>query len=251
MAFDLQDRARRAVLELGFLPDFPPDAEAQVATLERTATPVPPGVEDLRGLLWSSIDNPESMDLDQLEWAEARPDGSVRLLVAIADVDALVPEGTPLDRRAGANTASLYTGAAVFPMLPRPLSEDLTSLLPDVDRLAAVIDYRVLPDGSVTEGAGRRARVKYHAKLSYPEAGPWLKGGVPIPPGVAALAGLQGQLRIQVRATRALRAPRERHGALALRTLEPRPVMSDARELELETTLDSRSRALIEDLMGA
>ena len=126
MAFDLQDRARRAVLELGFLPDFPADAEAQVAALQRAGPPQQKGIEDLRGLLWSSIDNPESMDLDQLEWAEARPDGSIRLLVAIADVDALVPEGSPVDRRAGANTASLYTGAAVFPMLPRPLSEDLT-----------------------------------------------------------------------------------------------------------------------------
>ena len=251
MAFDLQNRARRAVLELGFLPDFPPDAEAQVATLQRAAPPRPSDVEDLRGLLWSSIDNPESMDLDQLEWAEARPDGSVRLLVAIADVDALVPEGTPLDRRAGANTASLYTGAAAFPMLPRPLSEDLTSLLPDVERLSVVIDYRVLPDGSVTEGAVRRARVRNRAKLSYPEVGPWLQDEAPIPPRVAAVAGLEEQLRIQDRATRALRAARERHGALALRTLEPRPVMSDGRVLDLEAIPDSRSRELIEDLMVA
>ncbi|HEY1332895.1 MAG TPA: ribonuclease catalytic domain-containing protein, partial [Myxococcaceae bacterium] len=251
MAFDLLNRARRAVLELGFLPDFPPDAEGQVATLERTTPQEPPGVEDLRGLLWSSIDNPESMDLDQLEWAETRPDGSVRLLVAIADVDALVPEGTPLDRRAGANTASLYTGAAVFPMLPRPLSEDLTSLLPDVDRLSVVIDYRVLPDGSVTEGALRRAWVRNRAKLSYPEVGPWLQGEAPVPPRVAAVAGLEEQLRIQDRATRALRAARERHGALALRTLEPRPVMSDGRVLDLEAIPDSRSRELIEDLMVA
>jgi exoribonuclease-2 len=251
MAFDLQNRARRAVLELGFLPDFPPDAEAQVATLQRAAPPRPPDVEDLRGLLWSSIDNPESMDLDQLEWAEARPDGSVRLLVAIADVDALVPEGTPLDRRAGANTASLYTGAAVFPMLPRPLSEDLTSLLPDVERLSVVIDYRVLPDGSVAEGAVRRAWVRNRAKLSYPEVGPWLQDEAPIPPRVAAVAGLEEQLRIQDRATRALRAARERHGALALRTLEPRPVMSDGRVLDLEAIPDSRSRELIEDLMVA
>ena len=251
MAFDLQNRARRAVLELGFLPDFPPDAEAQVATLQRAAPPRPSDVEDLRGLLWSSIDNPESMDLDQLEWAEARPDGSVRLLVAIADVDALVPEGTPLDRRAGANTASLYTGAAVFPMLPRPLSEDLTSLLPDVERLSVVIDYRVLPDGSVTEGAVRRARVRNRAKLSYPEVGPWLQDEAPVPPRVAAVAGLEEQPRIQDRATRALRAARERHGALALRTLEPRPVMSDGRVLDLEAIPDSRSRELIEDLMVA
>jgi exoribonuclease-2 len=191
------------------------------------------------------------MDLDQLEWAEARPDGSVRLLVAIADVDALVPEGTPLDRRAGANTASLYTGAAVFPMLPRPLSEGLTSLLPAVDRLAVIIDYRVLADGSVTDGAVRRARVLNHAKLSYPEVGPWLQGDAPVPPRVAAVAGLEEQLRIQDRATRALRAARERQGALALRTLEPRPVMSDGRVLDLEAIPDSRSRELIEDLMVA
>jgi exoribonuclease-2 len=136
-------------------------------------------------------------------------------------------------------------------MLPRPLSEDLTSLLPDVERLSVVIDYRVLPDGSVTEGAVRRARVRNRAKLSYPEVGPWLQDEAPVPPRVAAVAGLEEQLRIQDRATRALRAARERHGALALRTLEPRPVMSDGRVLDLEAIPDSRSRELIEDLMVA
>ena len=251
MAFNLLDRARRALLELGFLPDFPADAEAQVAALQRTGAPEPKDVEDLRGLLWSSIDNPESMDLDQLEWAEALPDGSTRLLVAIADVDALVPEGSPVDRRAGANTASLYTGAAVFPMLPRPLSEDLTSLLPEVDRLAVIIGYRVLRDGSVTDGTVRKARVHNKAKLSYPEVGPWLQGDAPVPPRVAAVPGLEQQLRVQDAATRALRAARERAGALVLRTLEPRPVMSDGRVLDLETIPDSRSRELIEDLMVA
>src|SRR5215475_3378765 len=251
MAFNLLDRARRALLELGFLPDFPPDAEAQVAALQRTGTPHPKDVQDLRGLLWSSIDNPDSMDLDQLEWAEAGPDGSIRVLVAIADVDALVPEGSPIDRHAGANTASPYTGAVVFPMLPRPLSEDLTSLLPDVDRLAVVIGYRVLRDGSVADGTVRKARVHNKAKLSYPEVGPWLNGDAPVPPRVAAVPGLEQQLRLQDAATRALRAARERAGALVLRTLEPRPVMSDGRVLDLETIPDSRSRELIEDLMVA
>jgi exoribonuclease-2 len=252
MTFDLANRARRAVLELGFLPDFPPDAQAQVAVLERSGSPpVPAGVEDLRGLLWSSIDNPDSMDLDQIEWSEALPDGSTHLEVAIADVDALVPEGTPIDRRAGANTASLYTGAAIFPMLPRPLSEDLTSLLPDGDRLAVVIGYRVRPDGSVDNGTVRRALVRNKAKLSYPEVGPWLGGSGPVPPRVAAVPGLEEQLRIQDRATRALRAARERSGALELRTLEPRPVMADGRVLDLEDVPDSRSRELIEDLMVA
>lgn len=251
MSFNLADRARRALLELGFLPDFPPEAEAQVAALQRAGMPPSPGVEDLRGLLWSSIDNPESMDLDQLEWAEALPDGSVRLLVAIADVDAGVPAGTPLDLRAGANTASLYTGAAVYPMLPRPLSEDLTSLLEDVDRLSVVIGYRVRPDGSVDQGGVRRAMVRNKAKLSYPEVGPWLQGEAALPPPVAAVPGLEEQLRLQDRATRALRAARERAGALALRTIEPRAVMSDGTVLDLQDIPDSRSRELIEDLMVA
>src|SRR5262249_15681415 len=152
------------------------------------------------------------------------------------------------DRRAGANTASLYTGAAVFPMLPRPLSEDMTSLLPDVDHLAVVIGYRVFPDGSVTEGAVRRAWVRNGAKLSYPEVGPWLNG---VPARGAAVAGRGEQLRLQDRATRLLRTARERAGALELRTLEPRPVMSDGRVLDLEAVPDSRSRELIEDLMVA
>jgi exoribonuclease-2 len=250
MAFNLLDRARRALLELGFLPDFPAAAEAQVAAVQR-AGPPRADAEDLRGLLWSSIDNPDSMDLDQLEWAVALPDGSIRLLVAIADVDALVPQGSPLDVRAGANTASLYTGAAMFPMLPRPLSEDLTSLLPDVDRLAVVIGYHVHPDGSVEDEAVRRAWIRNRAKLSYPEVGPWLQGEAPVPPRVAAVAGLEEQLRLQDRATRALRAGRERAGALMLRTIEPRPVMSDGRVLDLEAIPDSRSRELIEDLMVA
>ncbi len=252
MAFDLADRARRALLELGFTPDFPPDAQAQVAALQRSGDPpATRGVEDLRGLLWSSIDNPDSMDLDQLEWAEALPDGSIQLLVAIADVDALVPEGTPIDRRAGANTASLYTGAAIFPMLPRPLSENLTSLLPDLDRLAVVIGYRVLPGGSVDSGAVRGAWVRNRAKLNYPEVGPWLQGDAPVPPRVAVVRGLEEQLRLQDRATRALRAARERAGALMLRTIEPRPVMDDGRVVDLQEIPDSRSRELIEDLMVA
>jgi exoribonuclease-2 len=242
MAFDHRPCPTRRA-GAGLPSDFPPDAQAQVAALHARRPPSTSNVEDLRGLLWSSIDNPESMDLDQLEWAEARPDGSIRLRVAIADVDALVPEGTPIDRRAGANTASLYTGAAVFPMLPRPLSEDLTSLLPELDRLSVVIGYRVRPDGSVDEGTVRRARVRNRAKLSYPEVGPWLQGEAPVPPRVAAVEGLEQQLRLQDRATRALRAARERAGALMLRTIEPRPVMSDGRVLDLEAIRQPEPRA--------
>jgi VacB/RNase II family 3'-5' exoribonuclease len=251
MAFDLKDRARRALLENGFQPDFPHDAEAQVARLQADPPTPPAGMEDLTGLLWSSIDNPDSMDLDQLEWAERLPDGSTRLLVAIADVDALVPAGSPVDARAGANTTSLYTGAAVFPMLPTALSEDLTSLLPKGERAAVVIGYRVLPDGSVADGTVRRARVLNRAKLNYPELGPWLGGSAPIPASVTAVPGLEAQLRLQDAATRVLRKAREEQGALDLRTLEPRAVMADGRVVDLEDVPESRSRELIEDLMVA
>jgi VacB/RNase II family 3'-5' exoribonuclease len=250
--FDLVARARRALLELGFQPDFPPAVQAQVDALQRAGTPsLAASVEDLRGLLWSSIDNPDSMDLDQLEWGEALLDGSTRLLVAIADVDADVPRETPVDLHAGANTTSLYTGAAVFPMLPRPLSEDLTSLLPTGDRLAVVIGYRVLADGSVADGIVKRARVRNRAKLSYPDIGPWLQGDSPVPASVPAVPGLEAQLRLQDAATRRLKAAREAKGALELRTLEPRPVISDGAVLDLQDVPESRSRELIEDLMIA
>ena len=251
MAFDLKDRARRALLENGFEPDFPQQVDEQVARLRSDPPTLPQGVEDLTGLLWSSIDNPDSMDLDQVEWAERLPDGSTRLLVAIADVDALVPAASPVDVRAAANTTSLYTGAVVFPMLPTALSEDMTSLLPTGERPAVVIGYRVLPDGKVTDGTVRRARVRNRAKLSYPDLGPWLGGSAPIPSSVTAVKGLEEQLRIQDAATRLLRKAREEHGALELRTLEPRPVMADGRVVDLEDVPDSRSRELIEDLMVA
>src|SRR5215813_7143754 len=251
MAFDVKDRARRALLENGFEPDFPPQVDDQVARLRSDPPAPPPGLEDLTGLLWSSIDNPDSMDLDQLEWAEHLPDGSTRLLVAIADVDALVPTESPADVRAAANTTSLYTGAVVFPMLPPALSEDLTSLLPTGERAAVIIGYRVLPDGSVTEGTVRRAKVRNRAKLSYPDLGPWLGGNASIPPSVSAVAGLEAQLRLQDQATRVLRKARDAQGALELRTLEPRAVMADGRVVDLEDVPDSRSRELIEDLMVA
>src|SRR5271169_5681518 len=114
---DLHEIARRAMREKGLMPDFP---KAALDQLEAIAGPAPvkgDGLGDLRSLLWASIDNDDSRDLDQLSVAEALQSGNVKVLVAIADVDALVNKGTPLDDRAAQNTTSVYTAGGVFPML--------------------------------------------------------------------------------------------------------------------------------------
>src|SRR5690348_9289905 len=125
--FDLKARAHQAMLDAGFHPDFPPDVFVQIETLRQT-TPTPSAsVRDLRSLLWSSIDNNSSRDLDQVEYAEKLPDGTARLLVAIADVDASVPKNSAIDEHAASETTSVYTGVCMYPMLPEALSTDLTS----------------------------------------------------------------------------------------------------------------------------
>jgi len=249
--FDLVGRAHAAMLDQGFLPDFSPAVLAEVARVMGSAPPSSPeaGVEDLRGLLWSSIDNDDSQDLDQIEVAEGLPDGSVRIRVAIADVDGSVPKGSATDGHAAANTTSVYTGVTVFTMLPVPLSYDRTSLKQDADRPAIVISFRVQKDGTLTEERVSLALVRNRAKLAYPGLADWLAGKAPVPARVAGLPGLQEQLELQNRATAALRARRVAQGALDLDTLEANPVMANGQVVDLALTVDSRSRQLIEDLM--
>ena len=143
--FDLNAAAHQEMIDAGFQPDFSPEAERQVQAL-RTRPPVAAdaGVQDLRSLLWSSIDNDTSRDLDQAEVAE-RVSGGIRVLIAIVDVDEDVPQGSPVDDHAALQTTSVYTGIRTFPMLPEQLSTDLTSLNQDADRLAIVVDMVVAP----------------------------------------------------------------------------------------------------------
>jgi VacB/RNase II family 3'-5' exoribonuclease len=250
---DLVASARAAMLDKGFLPDFAPGVLSEVASVLAGASSaaLSSGVEDLRALLWSSIDNDDSLDLDQIEVAEAQSDGSVRIRVAIADVDASVRAHGAIDAHAAQNTTSVYTGVTVFTMLPQPLSYDATSLKQDVDRPALVISYLVRPDGTLEEERVSRALVRNHAKLAYSGLGEWLGGKAPVPARVSSLPGLQQQLELQNRATSALRARRVAQGALDLETLEASPVMSDGQVVDLALTVDSRSRQLIEDLMVA
>ncbi len=204
--------ARRIVTAGGFEPDLPAPAREQLNKLAAPA-PMPAGVKDLRDKPWSSIDNDESRDLDQVEYAERLDNGDIRVVVGIADVDALVPRGTPLDEHAGANSTSVYTGIDVFPMLPEQLSTDLTSLNEGQDRLAIAIETIVNANGDVVSYDVYRAMLNNKAQLAYDGVGTWLDGGA-APPKVAANRAIAGQLTLQDEASQLLTADRMRNGAL-------------------------------------
>src|SRR5574337_784799 len=248
---DLQAIARQAMLARGLLPDFSPEIVLEVNRLTRPATKRASAIRDLRSLLWCSIDNDDSRDLDQLTVAEPLDDGAVKILVAVADVDALVAKGSATDAHAQHNTTSVYTAAEIFPMLPLPLSTDLTSLGEDQERPAIVIETVVNPDGSLGDSNIFRARVVNHAKLTYNSVAAWLDGDGHAPERVATTDGLDAQLRIQDRVAQTLRTVRHRHGALSLETIEPHAVFDDGMLTDLRIEEKNRARELIEDLMIA
>ena len=243
--------AHRVMLERGFAPDFSPAALAELETIARQPAPAEAGARDLRGRLWCSIDNDDSRDLDQLTVAEALPAGAVRVQVAIADVDARVKPPSALDEHARQNTTSVYTAAQIFPMLPTQLSTDLTSLNFQADRLAVVIDMVINDDGALAESSLYRARVRNQAKLAYNGVGPWLEGRGPLPPAIAAVPGLEANLRLQDGVAQKLKALRHAHGALNLETIESRPVFEDGALSRLEVEQPNRAKYLIEDFMIA
>lgn len=251
-AFDLQAAARRDMHDNGFTPDLPADAARQLADI--VAHPAPndsAGGRDLRALLWSSIDNDDTRDFDQLEIVEPLDGGMTRLRVAIADVDALVPAGSPLDRAAAANATSVYLGVHTFTMIPEALSYDLTSLRADADRRAVVVDVDVDAHGIITRHDAYPALVRNHAQLAYPSLGDWLEGRGAAPPPVAADRVLAEQLLAQHALAQRLRTQRESHGALELETIEATPVVSDGTVTDLAVVRTNAARRLIEDFMIA
>jgi len=213
------------------------------------------GLRDLRSLLWSSIDNTESRDLDQIEFAEHLPNDAIRILVAIADVDGLVTKGSPVDLHAKENSTSVYTGVAVFPMLPEEFSTNLTSLNENADRAAIIIENVVEANGDVSRYDVYRGVVRNKAQLAYDDTGDWLEntsGGTVQPPQkVASTPGLAVQLRLQWEAARRLKKEREENGALDLETIEATPVTQGGRVVDLKLTHKSAARDLIEDFMIA
>jgi exoribonuclease-2 len=208
-------------------------------------------VRDLRGLLWSSIDNDTSRDLDQLEVAELLPDGTTKVLVAIADVDAYVPMDSPIDQHAARQTMTLYTGVRNFSMLPEQLSTGATSLQEAADRLAVVVEFVVGADGGVHSSDVYRAVVRNGAQLAYTAVGTWLEGRGAAPSKVAASAALQAQLRLQNSAAQALRTERYRHGALNIETIETRPILLGEKVTGVEKEEKNHATELIEDFMIA
>jgi exoribonuclease-2 len=253
-ASDLRERAREVVEESGFVSDFSAQVTAEVAGLADGASRIPgeSDVRNLRSLLWSSIDNRETRDLDQVEVCEDVGNGMVRLRLGVADVDYLVAKGSAIDQRAAANTTSLYTGVETFPMLPEALSTDLTSLMEAAERLVVVVDLVIGTDGTVKDVSAYRALVVNRAKLTYEDVGQWLAGGASAPGELTAIDGLADQIRLQDEVARRLRARRHESGALDLETIEARPVTSSSGEVvDLEVTRKNRARELIEDFMIA
>ena len=248
---DLRTIARKAMMDRGLEPDFPADAIQQLRGIQEAAHETGPAIRDLRSLPWCSIDNDSSKDLDQLTVAEKLSTGQVKILVAIADVDALVKPASPIDRHAKTNTTSVYTAAQIFSMLPEKLSTDLTSLNENEDRLALVIEMLVADDGSIQDSAVYRALVNNHAKLAYRSVAAWLDGKDKMPEAVAKVGGLDEQLRMQDQIAQALKAVRYQHGALDFESLEPETVLSDGRIVDLRLERQNRAQDLIADFMIA
>jgi len=236
--------AYRVLRENGFDPDMPQGIERSIPREDPVA-----GAEDLRDLPWSSIDNHDSKDLDQVEYAEALDNGAIRMMIGIAAVDALVPRGSPIDRYAWQNTCTLYTGVHIFPMLPEELSTDRTSLLEDRDRLALITEFVVHEDGSLDESSTKiyPARVRNHAKLVYEHVGAWLEGNGSAPDNKIIAA----QLAMHDSVAQRMRRRRYELGALDFETIEARPVTRDGKIVDLEVTHKNRARELVEDLMIA
>jgi VacB/RNase II family 3'-5' exoribonuclease len=247
----LRGIARRAMLERGLLPDFPLQALAELDGIKGPAIGTEASARDLRHLIWCSIDNDDSRDLDQLTVAEAMPGEAAKILVAIADVDAIVTKPSALDDHAQHNTTSVYTGAEVFPMLPEKLSTDLTSLNYESDRLAIVVEMMISGDGTLQGSDLYAATVRNHAKLAYNSVAGWLEGYGPMPSGISALAGLDENLRLQERVAQKLKTLRHAHGALNLETIEAHPLF-DGDELQgLIAERDNRANDIIADFMIA
>jgi VacB/RNase II family 3'-5' exoribonuclease len=247
----LKDIAHQAMIDRGLAPDFSDAAEKQAESISGAATDTDASIKDLRELIWCSIDNDDSRDLDQLTVAEDLGGGNIRAMVAVADVDALVKKGTPIDDHARQNTTSVYTAAQIFPMLPEKLSTGLTSLNEHEERIAVVMDMVIASDGSVTKGDVYRARVHNKAQLAYNAVGMWLEGKGEMPAKIKAVSGLAENLKIQDGVADRMRELRHEHGALDLETIEARAVMKDGHVVDLEAEARNNAKNLIEDFMIA
>ncbi|MGB7537682.1 MAG: RNB domain-containing ribonuclease [Anaerolineales bacterium] len=249
--FILQRIAENAMREKGLLPEFSAEVRNELGRIQNAAPPGDGQTRDLRNSLWASIDNDDSRDLDQLTVAEPAPGGGVKILVAVADVDSLVKDGSAIDGHARHNTTSVYTAARIFPMLPEQLSTGLTSLNLAEDRPAVVVEMVFDAQGALLNSDIYRARVTNHAQLAYNSVAAWLDGAGAAPEALAAVAGLDENLRLQDRVAQQMKQSRQEHGALSLETIESRPVFEGDEIRGLETEQKNRAKEIIENFMIA
>jgi exoribonuclease-2 len=247
----LEQIARRAMKERGFLPDFSRTVLTELEKIQEVDWGAESPRKDLRYLRWASIDNDDSLDLDQLTVAETLPDRAVKILVAVADVDACVKKNSAIDAHARQNTTSVYTAAKTFPMLPERLSTDLTSLNCGEDRPAVVIEMVIGDAGEMQSSDIYNALVRNHAKLAYNSVAAWLGGQGPAPKAVTDVPGLAENLHIQDQVAQKLKAVRHEHGALDLQTLEARPIFAGEEIQDLRADERNRAKEIIEDFMIA
>lgn len=243
--------AALAMFSRGLEPEFSLAVHQQLGRLKAPARDNDRGVQDLTNLLWCSIDNDDSHDLDQLTVCEAHAVGCLRLLVAIADVDALVKKDSPIDVHARQNTTSVYTSARVFSMLPEILCTNLTSLAPHVDRLAIIVQMDFSADGELLASTIYRAQVCNQAQLAYDAVSEWLDGHTSLPDVVQAVAGLEAQLRMQDQLAQVLRSRRQSQGALEFDSFQPRAIFDGNRIADIRLQEHNRARQLIEEFMIA
>jgi exoribonuclease-2 len=253
-SIDLRAIAEQTMIEAGFAPEFDSSVKEQLQAIlaKNPASPSASGMRDMRDLLWSSIDDSKSRDLDQVEYAEALAGGDTRLYVGIADVDEDVSKGSPIDEHAAQNGTSVYTGVKTFPMLPEELSTGLTSLNAAQDRLAIVTEMVLAHDGNVKSTDIYRALLKNHAKLSYEDVGNWLDGKTETPASVRDVAGLEEQIRLQFESAKDLSELRKQHGALELGTIQATPSVDESgKVVELSVVEQNGARDLIANFMIA
>jgi VacB/RNase II family 3'-5' exoribonuclease len=248
---DLKVIADNNLAERDLLTGFDDKVLREIQQLSSVAPRVDASVRDMRNMLWCSIDNDDSKDLDQLSVAEKLPNGDVKIYVAVADVDALVKKGSAIDSHAQQNTTSIYTPEKIYPMLPPELSTDLTSLNPDKDRLAIVIEYVVGQDGLIKESDVYRAQVNNHAKLAYNSVSAWLDGKEPMPEAAAKVPGMEEQLRMQDEVAQKLKERRHENGSLTIETIKPEIKVLDGGDLDIKNEVQNRAQEMIEDFMVA
>ncbi len=249
--YNLATIATWAMFSRGLEPDFSQAVHQQLVNLKAPAKEASDDIRDLTQLLWCSIDNDDSRDLDQLTASEILPNGGVRIYVAIADVDALVKKGSAIDLHARHNTTSVYTSARIFPMLPEQLSTNLTSLNPDEVRLALINEMEFKNDGTLLHSAIYRGRVLNKAQLAYDAVSAWIEGEGELPEAAQRIHGMHAQLHTQDALAQKLRKIRHAQGALEFETFQPRALFEGDRISDIRQQVQNRARQIIEELMIA